>query len=130
MQLDFSAETDLAALWVWHSHSQARACHDVIVQVSNDPTFANGVTTLPNNDYNNPAEQGKLIDAKGTKAQYVCLYSICNTANDMRHYIKVEVYGKYVTQIFNTKQRHAFARLNAGVTAFSLQCNHQEAGHL
>ena len=44
--LDLAAEADLAALWVWHDHSQARTYHDVIVQVSNDPTFANGVTTL------------------------------------------------------------------------------------
>ena len=46
VQLDLAAEAELAALWVWHDHSQARAYHDVIVQVSNDPTFANGVTTL------------------------------------------------------------------------------------
>ena len=44
--LDLAAEAELAALWVWHDHSQARTYHDVIVQVSNDPTFANGVTTL------------------------------------------------------------------------------------
>jgi hypothetical protein len=37
---------------------------------------------------------GKLIDAKGSSAQYVRLYSNGNTANDMNHYIEVEVYGK------------------------------------
>ena len=36
---------------------------------------------------------GKLIDAKGANAQYVRLYSNGNTANDMNHYIEVEVYG-------------------------------------
>ena len=107
VQIDLGAEADLAAIWVWHYHSQARAYHDVVVQVSNDPEFATGVTELFNNDYDDSAEQGKgsakpyvetrfgkLIDAKNTKAQYVRLYSNGNTANDMNHYIEVEVYGK------------------------------------
>ncbi|HAV14622.1 MAG TPA: hypothetical protein DCX06_14190 [Opitutae bacterium] len=107
VQIDLEAPADLAAIWVWHYHSQARAYHDVVVQVSNDPEFATGVTTLFNNDYDNSAEQGKgsakpyvdsrygkLIDAKGTNAQYVRLYSNGNTANDMNHYIEVEVYGQ------------------------------------
>jgi hypothetical protein len=107
VQIDLEAEAELAAIWIWHYHSQKRAYHDVIVQVSNDPEFATGVTTLFNNDYDNSAEQGKgsakpyvetrfgkLIDAKNTKAQYVRLYSNGNTANDMNHYIEVEVYGK------------------------------------
>ena len=107
VQIDLKAEAELAAIWIWHYHSQKRAYHDVIVQVSNDPEFATGVTTLFNNDSDNSVEQGKgnakpyvetrfgkLIDAKGTKAQYVRLYSNGNTANDMNHYIEVEVYGK------------------------------------
>lgn len=106
VQIDLEAAADLSAIWVWHYHSQKRAYHDVIVQVSNDPEFKSGVTTLFNNDYDNSAEQGKgsnkpyvdsrygkLIDAKGTNAQYVRLWSAGNTANDMNHYIEVEVYG-------------------------------------
>jgi hypothetical protein len=107
VQIDLEAPADLSAIWVWHYHSQARAYHDVVVQVSNDPTFESGVTVLFNNDYDNSAKQGKgsskpyvdsrygkLIDAKGANAQYVRLYSNGNTANDMNHYIEVEVYGK------------------------------------
>jgi hypothetical protein len=106
VQVDLEAAADLAAIWMWHYHSQARAYHDVIVQVSNDPDFATGVTTLFNNDYDNSAEQGKgsdkpyvesrygkLIDAEGINARYVRLYSNGNTANDMNHFIEVEVYG-------------------------------------
>lgn len=106
IQIDLGAAADLSAIWVWHYHSQKRAYHDVIVQVSNDATFESGVTTLFNNDYDNSAEQGKgkskpyvdsrygkLVDAKGTNAQYVRLWSAGNTANDMNHYIEVEVYG-------------------------------------
>ena len=44
MQIDLGAPAELAAVWVWHYHSQKRAYHDVIVQVSNDPEFASGVT--------------------------------------------------------------------------------------
>lgn len=107
VQIDLEAPADLSAIWIWHYHSQKRAYHDVIVQVSNDPTFATGVTTLFNNDYDNSAAVGKgtdkpyvdsrfgkLINAKGNNAQYVRLYSNGNTANEMNHYIEVEVYGK------------------------------------
>ena len=38
--------------------------------------------------------EGKLIDAKGTRGRYVRLYSNGNTSDDMNHYIEVEVYGK------------------------------------
>lgn len=106
VQLDLGAPAELQAIWIWHYHSQARAYHDVIVQVSNDPEFKEGVTTLFNNDYDNSAEMGKgsnkpyvetrfgkLVDAKDTEAQYVRLYSNGNTSNDMNHYIEVEVYG-------------------------------------
>lgn len=106
VQIDLGAPAQLAAIWIWHYHSQKRAYHDVIVQVSNDAEFASGVTTLLNNDFDNSSELGKgtdkpyvesrfgkLVDAKGTQAQYVRLYSNGNTSNDMNHYIEVEVFG-------------------------------------
>lgn len=106
VQIDLDNPFELNAIWIWHYHSQKRAYHDVIVQVSNDPSFETGVRTLFNNDYDNSAEQGKgsnkpyvesrfgkLIDAKGVTAQYLRLWSSGNTANDMNHYIEVEVYG-------------------------------------
>jgi len=107
IQIDLEQSADLSAVWIWHYHSQARAYHDVIVQISNDAEFTDGVTTLFNNDYDNSADFGKgsnkpyvdsrfgkLVDAKGINARYVRLYSNGNTANDMNHYIEVEVYGK------------------------------------
>lgn len=106
VQIDLEAEAQLEAIWVWHYHSQKRVYHDVVVQVSNDPEFTTGVTTLFNNDYDDSLGQGrgsdnpyvetrfgKLVDAKSTKAQFVRLYSSGNTSNDMNHYIEVEVYG-------------------------------------
>lgn len=106
IQIDLEAEATLYGIWIWHYHSQARAYNDVVVQVSNDPEFKDGVITLFNNDYDNSAglgkgtdqpyvesRFGKLIDAKGARARYVRLYSTGNTSTDMNHYIEVEVYG-------------------------------------
>ncbi|TVP76304.1 MAG: hypothetical protein EA353_12305 [Puniceicoccaceae bacterium] len=108
VQIDLEAPATIEAIWVWHYHSQARAYHDVIVQVSNDPEFESGVTTLFNNDYDNSVgfgrgsdrpyvetRFGKLIDGRGTQAQYVRLYSNGNTSNDQNHYTEVEVYGSF-----------------------------------
>ena len=38
--------------------------------------------------------EGRLIDAKGVKGRFVRLYSNGNNANDLNHYIEVEVWGK------------------------------------
>jgi hypothetical protein len=106
-QIDLGAPAKLAAIVIWHYHSQARAYHDVIVQVSDDATFKSGVTTLYNNDDNNSAGlgkgddpayietyEGRLIDAKETSARYVRLYSNGNTSDELNHYVEVEVYGQ------------------------------------
>lgn len=107
VQIDLEKEAAIHAIWVWHFHSQKRAYHDVIVQISNDPNFEDGVTTVFNNDYDDSAGMGKgkfapyvetrygwLIDGMGTKGRYVRLHSTGNTSNEMNHYIEVEVYGK------------------------------------
>ena len=107
VQIDLEQSSELYGIWVWHFHSQKRAYHDVIVQVSDDPEFKTGVTTLFNNDYDESAGMGKgsdnpyvetrfgkIIDGQGTKARYVRLYSAGNTSNEMNHYIEVEVYGQ------------------------------------
>jgi len=106
VQIDLEQRADIQAVWLWHFHSQKRAYHDVIVQVSDDPQFKKGVTTLYNNDYDNSAGMGKgadrpyvetryglLVDAKGKQGRYIRLYSQGNTANEMNHYIEVEVFG-------------------------------------
>lgn len=107
IQIDLEAPTTIEAVWLWHYHAQARAYNDVIVEVSNDPKFKNGVTTLFNNDYDESAgmgrgsdspyvesRYGKLINGRGISAQYVRFYSNGNTSNDMNHYIEAEVYGR------------------------------------
>ena len=106
VQIDLEAAHAIHAILVWHFHAQARAYHDVIVQVSDDPDFIAGVTTLFNNDHDNSAgmgegkdkayietSEGRLIDAKGATGRYVRLYSSGNTANEMNHYVEVEIFG-------------------------------------
>lgn len=106
VQIDLEQSAQIEAVWLWHYHSQKRAYHDVVIQLSDDPDFSTGVTTIFNNDYDSSAEMGrgrdqpyvetrfgKLVDADGERARYVRLYSYGNTANDMNHYIEVEVYG-------------------------------------
>ena len=106
VQIDLEQEASIQALWVWHYHSQRRAYHDVIIQISNDPTFATGVTTVFNNDFDNSAslgtgsdspyietQYGLLVPVAGVKGRYIRLYSQGNTSNDMNHYIEVEVFG-------------------------------------
>jgi hypothetical protein len=107
VQIDLEQSAPLSAIWLWHFHSQKRAYNDVVVQISNDPEFKTGVTTVYNNDYDNSSEFGvgkdrpyvesrfgTIVDAKGTQGRYVRLYSKGNTSNEMNHYIEVEVFGK------------------------------------
>ncbi len=106
VQIDLGRSHELYAIVAWHYHSQARVYRDVVVQVSDDKDFVIGVTTVFNNDHDNSSGlgagkdkeyietfDGKLFDPKGVKARYVRLYSAGNTANDMNHYVEIEVYG-------------------------------------
>ncbi len=100
VQIDLEKDADIYAVVVWHYHSQARVYRDVVVQVSDDPTFNKDVTTIYDNSaagQDRPYIEtrfGKLIDAKGVKGRYVRLYSNGNTTDKMNHYIEVEVFGK------------------------------------
>jgi hypothetical protein len=106
VQIDLGASHPLNAILTWHYHSQARVYRDVIVQVSDDPTFKAGVTTVFNNDHDNSSKialgkdkeyievaEGKLFEPKGATGRYVRLYSKGNTTNDLNHYVEVEVFG-------------------------------------
>ncbi len=110
--VDLEQECEIAAIVVWHYHKQPRVYFDVIAQISDDPDFINGVTTVFNNDIDNSAglgigkdmhytetSEGELIDclSKGSpKGRYVRMYSNGNTSNDLNHYIEIDVYGKPV----------------------------------
>ena len=107
VQIDLEQECQIEAVAIWHYHAQARAYHDIIVQISDDPDFLTGVTTIFNNDHYNSSgkgvgkdeayiesNEGWVVMAKGVKGRYVRLYSNGNTSNEMNHYIEVSVYGK------------------------------------
>ncbi|GAB5561850.1 MAG: hypothetical protein SynsKO_34970 [Synoicihabitans sp.] len=107
VQIDLGEAAELYATAVWHFHSQKRVYHDVIVQVSNDPDFVQGVTTVFNNDHDDSAgmgrgsdkayietNQGKLIPLNKIKARYIRLYSQGNTSDALNHYVEVEVFGR------------------------------------
>jgi hypothetical protein len=107
VRIDLEKTSTISAIWAWHFHSQKRAYNDVVIQVSDDPEFKTGVTTVYNNDYDDSSKLGKgsdnpyvesrfglLVDAKGAKGRYVRLFSNGNTSNEMNHYIEVEVFGK------------------------------------
>lgn len=107
VQIDLGASSTVSAVAVWHFHSQARVYHDVVIQLSDDKDFKSGVTTIFNTDTDNSAKLGKgsdknyieeylgrVLDAKGTKARYVRLYSNGNTSDELNHYCEVEVFGK------------------------------------
>ena len=107
VQIDLGASCELSYILVWHFHEVAVVFRDVVVQVSSDPEFKTGVTTLFNNDWDNSGKlgegkdleyvesnEGKLIAAKKTKARYVRLYSRGSTFTDpLNRYTEVEVYG-------------------------------------
>ena len=107
IQIDLEKTTSISALVLWHYHKTAVIFHDVVIQVSNDPDFEKGVTTVFNNDHDNSSElgvgkdkayvetnHGRIVEFPAVKGRYVRLWSKGNTANEMNHYVEVEVYGK------------------------------------
>ncbi|MDF9826452.1 hypothetical protein M2447_000533 [Ereboglobus sp. PH5-10] len=107
VQIDLEKAHKIYAIALWHFHSQERAYHDVIVQISNDADFLTGVSTVFNNDHDNSSglgkgadkaytdtSRGRVLPVDGVSGRYVRLYSKGNTANSANHYIEVEVWGK------------------------------------
>lgn len=106
VQVDLGSSAKIAAVAVWHFHSQARVYHDVIIQISDDAEFKKGVTTIFNTDDDNSSKLGKgadksyvetnngrVVDAKNASGRYVRLYSNGNTSDELNHYCEVEVFG-------------------------------------
>ncbi len=65
IQLDLGESIDITRVNVMNDYnaSTPRYGRDIIVQLSNDPTFSSGVTTIFNNDADNTAGQGAGTDA-------------------------------------------------------------------
>ena len=106
VQIDLEDRFAIHAIAVWRYHSQARVYRDVVIQISDDPDFVQGVTTVFNNDHDNSAGlgagedkeyietfEGRAIAVDGVVGRHVRLYSNGNTSDEMNHYIEVEVYA-------------------------------------
>lgn len=108
VQIDLEQEYEIWVVAVWHNHLDPRVYRDVIVQLSNDPEFKEGVTTIFNNDNDNSSKMGKgedfeyfenyegeVMGAKeAVKARYVRAWSNGSTADDANHYSEIEVFAK------------------------------------
>lgn len=107
VQIDLEETAEIHAAAVWHNYDAKRVYFSVIVQLSNDPEFKDGVRTLYNNDIENESglgagtdkyyvetHKGRVIAAGGVRGRYVRLYSKGNSNSPNNHYIEVEVFGK------------------------------------
>lgn len=106
VQVDLGQPHEIHALAVWHDHRLLQAFHDVILQLSNDPEFKEGVTTVYNNDSDNSSkldigtdreyfelEFGRVVPVKGVKAQYVRGYTKGSTLSAINCWQEIEVYA-------------------------------------
>jgi hypothetical protein len=106
--IDLGGNYEIYGVLFWHSYVP-RAYLGIVVQLAEDKDFTKGVQTIFNNDRENKdgqgvgtdknyieSYQGKLVDAKGTRARYVRLWSRGNSNNNLNDYIEVEVYGRLV----------------------------------
>ena len=107
VQIDLEKTCDVHAVYIWRYFREARSYHDVVAQVADNEEFTENVRTVYSNDQDNSLKMGigksrayietnygHLIDAKGVPARFVRVYSNGNTANDLNHYVEVEVFGK------------------------------------
>jgi hypothetical protein len=107
VQFDLGKPAELHAIVIWHAHDTAKVYRNVVVQIADDAAFTKNVRTLYNNDSENKAGQGvgtdrqyfetnegRLVPAKGEKAQFVRLWSRGSTESALNEYTEVEVWGK------------------------------------
>ena len=106
VQVDLGESFAIHAVALWHDHRLLQAFHDVILQVSDDPEFKNGVTTVYNNDTDNSSklgvgtdreyfelEFGRVIPVKGVKARYVRGYTRGSSLSAINCWQEIEVYA-------------------------------------
>ena len=106
VQVDLGASYDLNEVKLWHYYGDGRRYRDVVVQLSNDATFASGVATVFNNDTDGSSglgvgtaseysetSSGKTIAFDAVNARYARFYSNGSNVNTENHYVEIEVYG-------------------------------------
>ncbi|MDA1274260.1 MAG: hypothetical protein O2960_09435 [Verrucomicrobia bacterium] len=106
VQVDLGQSFAIHAVAMWHDHRYVQVMRDVILQVSDDPEFHSGVTTLYNNDVDNSAglgvgtdreyfelEFGRVAVGKGVKARYVRGYTRGSSQSALNCWQEIEVYA-------------------------------------
>ena len=106
VQVDLGQSYPIYAVAMWHDHRYVQLMRDVVLQVSDDPEFKAGVTTLFNNDVDNSAglgvgtdreyfemQFGKVVPAKGVKARYVRGYTRGSSQSAINCWQELEVYA-------------------------------------
>ena len=106
VQVDLGQAYSIYAIAIWNDHRYIQIMHDVIMQVSDNPEFRTGVTTLFNNDADNSSgqgagtdreyfetNQGRLIDSRGLKARYVRSYVKGGSLGVLNCWQEIEVYA-------------------------------------
>lgn len=106
IQVDLGEPCAVYAVVMWHDHRYIQVMHDVIVQVSDDPEFQKGVTTIFNNDVDNSSglgvgtdreyfetHFGKIVDGKGAKGRYVRCYTKGGSLSALNCWQEVEIYA-------------------------------------
>ncbi len=107
VQIDLENTYAIYAVLLWHFHEGGRVYFDVIGQISDDPEFKTGVTTIYNNDYDDSLglgkgtdkeyienSDGRLFIPEDVSGRYVRFYSRGNTDHDFNNYVELEVWGK------------------------------------
>ena len=108
VRLDLGTNASIEAICLWRERPEQCVCRDTVVQVSDDPAFVSGVTTLFNNDYDNSAGLGigtdkeyfedyfgHRITGRGVRARYVRVISNGNTSDPYNRFTEIEVYGRF-----------------------------------
>lgn len=106
VQVDLGESYAIHAIAMWHDHRYIQVIRDAVLQVSDDPEFKTGVTTLYNNDSDNSSglgvgtdreyfEQhfGRVVPANGIKARYVRGYSRGSNQSGLNCWQEIEVYA-------------------------------------
>jgi hypothetical protein len=112
VQVDLEAEYSVYCVVVWHFYRNPIIYRDVVMQVSNDPEFKEGVVTIFNNDQENNVGQGvgtdyahraawwgevgdsRGADNAGVRCRYVRVYSNGGFAGESNRFVEIAVYGK------------------------------------
>lgn len=113
VQIDLGEQRQVCLIHLWHDHTAPFVYRDVVVQISNDQGFEQGVVTVFNNDHDNTLGQGAGDDYEyeernagllincmdrehnGQPARYIRCWSNgrAGDATDLNHYSEVEVWG-------------------------------------